>query len=72
VVLAESTERSSLLPVFRRSKENTDRMTRVQLPSRGEPQERDPRRPRRRKENCANDGERMFAMRDDVGMGMRG
>jgi hypothetical protein len=31
----------------------------------------DARCPRRRKENCANDGEWTLAMRDDVRMGMR-
>jgi hypothetical protein len=79
--LAGRTKRDSLLTVLQRSMDSADRVTWIQLPfvhvrreAEGQSQEweRDPRCPKRRKENCANDGEWMLAMRDDVGMRMRG
>jgi len=73
--------RNCLLTVLQRSMGSADRVTQIQLPSvyvrheaggqSGE-WEQDPRCPKRRKENCANDGEWTLAMRDDVEMGMRG
>jgi hypothetical protein len=75
--LAERTKRDSLLTILQRSMDSDDRVTRIQLPSMheagGQSQEWDPRCPKRRKENCANDGEWMLAMRDVyVEMEMRG
>jgi len=77
--LAERTKQDSLLTVLQRSMDGADRVTRIQLSSvyvrheAGEEEwERYSRCPKRRKENCANDGEWMFAMIDDVEMGMRG
>jgi len=77
--LAGMTKRDSLLTVLQRSMDSADRVTRIQLPSvdeaGGQSQgwKRDPRCPKRRKENCANDGEWMLAMRDVyVEMAMRG
>jgi hypothetical protein len=77
--LAGRTKRDSLLKVLQRSIDSADRVTRVQLPSvheagrQSQEWERDPRCPKRRKENCANDGEWMLAMRDVyVEMAMRG
>jgi hypothetical protein len=79
--LAGRTKRDSLLTVLQRSMDRADRVTRIQLPSvhvrheaggQSQEWERDPRCPKRRKENCANDGEWMLAMRNDVEMGMKG
>lgn len=71
--LAGRTKWDSLLTVLQRSMDSVDRVTRIKLPSvyvrheaEGQSQEweRDPRCPKRRKENCANDGRQL----DGVGL----
>ena len=67
------TKRDSLLTILlQRSMGSPDRMTRIELPSMHETggqsrgRYRYPRCSKRPKENCANDGEWMLAMRDDA------
>lgn len=76
-VLTGRMKRDSPLMVLRRSIDSADRVIRIQLPpvhvrqDAGGEWERDPRCPKRHKENCANGGEWMLAMRRDVERGMR-